>query len=393
MSLFRLAAEKRHTMAAMDDVVFDYREFRSHFPHLDQLAHFASCSQGALSLEVHYALADLTRSMHLHGAPWDEWMTRAEELRAEFASFVNTTPDHIALVPSASSGAYQVASAFDWAGSRILTSDLEFPSVGQVFQAQGRNGAVVDFIDDRDAALEAEAWSGLLRDDTKLVSVPLVSYHNGAMPDVGAVIAAAHERGVAAFVDAYQGAGVVPIDVQELDCDYLVTGSLKYMLGLAGVAFLYVKDVDRAERLPEATGWFGRENPFGFDPRDTSYPHAARRFEAGTPSVPAIYASLAGLRLLTSVDRSRGFAHVKATRGYLVDELTRNGIPISQPGSEQRQGPQVAPRFDDPARVAARLAEDGIITAPRNDVLRMSLHYYTNQDDVDRAVAAIRAAA
>jgi selenocysteine lyase/cysteine desulfurase len=380
-------------MKAMDDDVFDYQAFRSHFPPLEQLAHFASCSQGALSREVHYALADLTRSMHLHGAPWDEWMARTEELRTQFASFINTTPDHVALLPSASAGAYQVASAFDWSGSRILTSDLEFPSVGQVLCAQERNGATIDFITDRDAALEADTWSARIRDDTKLVSVPLVSYHNGAMPDVRTIIAAAHHRGAVALVDAYQGAGVVPVDVQELDCDYLVTGSLKYMLGLAGVAFLYVKDVDRAERLPDATGWFGRENPFGFDPRDTSYPHAARRFEGGTPSVPAVYASLAGLRLLSTVDPARGFAHVKAVRAQLVEELTKQGIPVSEPADALRQGPQVAPRFADPARVAARLADRGIIAAPRNDVLRMSLHYYTSPDDVDRAVAAMRDAA
>lgn len=379
-----------HTMSPMDDAVFDHQLFRAHFPHLDELAHFASCSQGALSREVHYALADLTRSMHLHGAPWDEWMAKTEALRGEFAAFINTTADHIALLPSASAGAYQVASAFEWSGAHILTSDLEFPSIGQVFCAQQRNGAAVDFIADREAAMEADVWARTVRDDTKLVSVPLVSYHNGAMPAVRSIVDVAHERGAAAFVDAYQGAGVVPIDVEELDCDYLVTGSLKYMLGLAGVAFLYVKDVDRAERLPVATGWFGRENPFGFDPRDTSYPHAARRYEGGTPAVPAVYASLAGVRLLAGVDSSAGFAHVKAMRTYLAEELAGCGIEISQPASELRQGPQVAPRLTDPVSVAAQLGENGIIAAPRNDVLRMSLHYYTSPDDIDRAVAAIR---
>jgi selenocysteine lyase/cysteine desulfurase len=374
----------------MTQHTFNPHNFRSHFPHLDQLAHLASCSQGALSRELHYSMSDMTRSLHLQGAPWGEWMGEVEKLRELFASYINTTPEHIAIIPTASAGAYQTASAFNWQDSTLLTSALEFPSVGQVFQAQKANGASIEFIEDRGAALEASTWAGLMNESTKLVSVPLVSYHNGARPDVAGVVSEARRRGIATFVDAYQGAGVVPIDVQELDCDYLVTGALKYLLGLGGVAFLYVKDVDRAERVPEFTGWFGREDPFSFNPEDTSYPHAARRFEGGTPSVPAVYASLAGLRLVSSVDAQQGFAHVMNLREYFCEELSNIGIAISQPQDVPRRGPQVAVRLSDPDGVAARIAEDGIVTAPRNDVLRMSLHYYSTENDVDRAVSALK---
>lgn len=374
----------------MTQNTFSAIDFRSHFPHLENLAHLASCSQGALSRELHYSLADMTRSLHLQGAPWGEWMGEVEKLRSLFASFINTTPDHIAIIPTASAGAYQTASSFDWTDSTLLTSALEFPSVGQVFQAQRANGANIGFIDDRDAALEAATWAELMDKSTKLVSVPLVSYHNGARPDVPGIVREARSRGIATFVDAYQGAGVVPIDVQELDCDYLVTGALKYMLGLGGVAFLYVKDVNLAERVPEFTGWFGRENPFSFNPQDTSYPQAARRFEGGTPSVPAVYASLAGLRLIDSVDPQQGYAHVMNLREYFCEEITKLGITISQPDDPRRRGPQVAVHLPDPDAAAVQMAEDGIVTAPRNDVLRMSLHYYSTEADVDRAVAALR---
>ena len=374
----------------MTQNTFDALDFRSHFPHLENLAHLASCSQGALSRELHYSMADMTRSLHLQGAPWGEWMGEVEKLRELFASYINTTPDHIAIIPTASAGAYQTASAFNWQDASLLTSALEFPSVGQVFQAQKSNGAAIEFIDDRDAALDASTWADLMDESTKLVSVPLVSYHNGARPDVAGIIVEARRRGIATFVDAYQGAGVVPIDVQELDCDYLVAGALKYLLGLGGVAFLYVKNVDLAERVPEFTGWFGREDPFSFNPEDTSYPQAARRFEGGTPSVPAVYASLAGLRLVDSVDPQQGFAHVMKLREYFCEEISKIGITISQPDDQQRHGPQVAVRLSDPDAAAAQMAEDGIITAPRNDVLRMSLHYYSTEHDIDRAVSALK---
>jgi selenocysteine lyase/cysteine desulfurase len=377
----------------MTHSTFDVNEFRGHFPHLQEITHLASCSQGALSRELHYSLFDLEGGLHSDGAPWGKWMDQVEALRAEFAHTINTTPEHIAIVPSASAGAYQVASAFNWTNANIITSSLEFPSVGQVLHAQTANGAEVKFIADRSEALQPESWADRMNDETKLVSVPLVSYHNGARPDVTGVINEARSRGITTFVDAYQGAGVVPIDVQALGCDYLVSGSLKYLLGLAGVAFLYVKDIDRAERTPEFTGWFGRENPFSFDPQDVSAPRAARRFEGGTPSIPAVYAGLAGIRLINGVDQHTAFEHVMNLRRYLCTELSQAGIRIDQPENELNWGPQVAVKLDDPDSAAEHLAQNHIVAAPRNDVLRLALHYYTNSADVDRVVSALRALA
>src|SRR5699024_5263799 len=175
-----------------------------------------------------------------------------------------------------------------------------------------------------------------------------------------------------------------------LDCDYLVTGTLKYLLGLAGVACLYVKDIDRAERTPEFTGWFGRRNPFGFDPQDTSFPQEARRFEGGTPAIPSVYASVAGLRLINSTDQRSGFAHVMGVREYASTELHKVGIDVNQPENTDRWGPQIAAKVPNPDTAAAELAAQNIITAPRNDVLRLSLHYYSTTSDIDKAVSALR---
>lgn len=364
--------------------------FRTHFPHLAELSHFDSCSQGALSLELSYALDDLTRSIHLHAAPWDQWMGKVEELRTEFAEFINTTPDHVAIVPSASAGAYQVVSAFDWQGAQLMTSDLEFPSVANVFHAQQQNGAEIDFIEDREAAVRAETWISRTTDRTKLVSVPLASYHDGSRPELEPILAHARERGIVTFVDAYQGAGTVPLDVQQLQCDYLTTGSLKYLLGLGGVAFLYVRDIAVADKVPQFTGWFGRPNPFAFDPRDTGYAPDARRFESGTPAVPAVYASLAGLRLLRRARQSDVVAHVAAMRDELRAGVTELGIEVAGPTTPEHQGPQVALKLDDPDRVAGLLAQDKVFAAPRNDLLRMALHYYTDSGDIERALASLK---
>lgn len=371
--------------------LFDAEEFRRQFPPLDNMVHLASCSQGALSNQLNSSLSDLTSSLTDSGAPWGLWMGEVEKLRERFARFINADKDEIAIVSSASEGAYQVASSFRWdQRSGILTSALEFPSVGHVWRAQAAQGSQVHMISDRVGALNAVEWESAINESLSLVSAPLVSYHDGARPPLRQITDLAHRAGARMFVDAYQGAGVVPIDVKELDCDYLVTGSLKYMLGLAGVAFLYVKDGITSERSPELTGWFGRVDPFAFDPELVDYPTTARRFEAGTPAVPAVYAANAGLGILERVDQARGYEHVTRLSDMLAAGLADLGIRMSRPADPERRGPQVAIYDADPARLSEWLFGRRIMTAPRGRLLRLSLHYYTTAQDIENALAALR---
>lgn len=371
---------------------FSAEDFRANFPPLASMVHLASCSQGALSNQLSASLTAVTDSITDSAAPWGLWMDEVESLRTRIAAFINASPDEIAIVPSASEAAYQMVSSFDWSkGGAILTSNLEFPSVGHVLRAQQANGAEIRSIDDRIAALEADAWAPLVDEGVKLVSVPLVSYHDGSRADVAAITELAHAAGARVFVDAYQGAGVVPIDVKALDCDYLTTGSLKYMLGLAGVAFLYVRGGIASERMPELTGWFGRVDPFAFDPALVDYPETARRFESGTPGVPAVYAAGAGLTLLESIDQEAGWAHVVRLTDLLADGLTELGVELSRPASAARRGPQVALYDDDPVALSAAIHERRVMSAPRSRLLRLSLHYYNTEADVQAALAAIAA--
>ncbi|PTT70403.1 aminotransferase [Arthrobacter sp. HMWF013] len=373
---------------------FSSADFRSHFPPLQDMAHMASCSQGALSTALLSGLNSLTSSLTESGAPWGLWMDEVETLRRKFAKFINASPEEIAIVPSASEGAYQVASSFSWASRErdaIVTSALEFPSVGHVWRAQQAQGVRIKSVEDRFAALDANNWARHIDDSVQFVSVPLVSYHDGSRAPLGAISALAREAGAQVFVDAYQGAGVVPIDVRAMDCDYLVTGTLKYMLGLAGVAFIYVRDGIASERAPELTGWFGRVNPFEFNPDHVDYPKEARRFESGTPAIPAVYAANAGLDLLATVDQARGYEHVEALAESLADQLLRDGERLSRPGSPELCGPQVAIYDEDPVALSAFLHDRRVMSAPRGELLRLSVHYYTTTDDITAVVDAVRA--
>ena len=369
-------------------------EFRGRFPALDQTVHLASCSLGARSIDLVDAVTAMLESMGEYGAPWDRFEQETAAARAGFAALIGAQPDQIAVVPNASVGAYQVASTMDWANRpRILTTAAEFPSLAHVWLAQRARGAQPTFVPDHAAGGPADGYLSTLEDQggrVRLVSVPLVTYQNGVRLPVAEVAAAAHAAGARVFVDAYQGVGVLPVDVDALGCDYLVAGTLKYLLGLPGLAFLYARAPHAGDLPPQLTGWFGRVEPFAFDPRQLDFPAGARRFETGTPAVPAAYAANAGLGLIGGLDLNAVHQHVTSLIRRATDLLTEQGERLRLPADPGAGGAHLALLDAEPQALAGWLAEHGVAVAPRGDVVRLSFHYYSNADDVDLACQEIR---
>lgn len=369
----------------------DAERFRSRFPALETMTYFGSCSQGAFSNALHAALTEFQHSFQEVGRPWGPWMDRVEDARRAFAELITASADEIAVVSCASEGAYQVASGFDWApGDSIVTTDLEFPSVAHVWLAQRPRGATVRYAETAaDGFATAEGYGRAIDGSTRLVSVPRISYRHGQRLPLREIAKLARRRGAQVLVDAYQGAGVEPIDVTTMDCDYLVTGTTKYLLGLPGLAFLYVRAGTRRDLDPQLTGWFGRTDPFSFEPRELDFSKTARRYEVGSPPVPAAYGAVAGMRVLATVNPQAVGRHVAALTGALHAELTARGEQLGSPTADEARGPMVALRDRDPERLAAYLASRRIMTSPRGEFLRIAVHYYNNAADVDTVVRGI----
>jgi selenocysteine lyase/cysteine desulfurase len=365
-------------------------QFRGLFPGLADTVHLGSCSQGALSGELLFALHEYAGSLRDQAVAWDRWMREVETARDLFARLVGARADEVAVLSNASEAAYQVASSLRWDERPwIVTTDMEFPSVANVWLAQRPLGARVRYTAERGGVVAPEEYVRGIDAQTHLVSVPLVSYRNGARMPVREAVTRAREVGARVFVDAYQAAGVLPVDVRELDCDYLVSGALKYLLGLPGMAFLYVRDGVPPELDPRLTGWFGQRNPFGFDPRELAFPEHAGRFETGTPAIPSAYGAVAGMRTLARTDRHAAATHVRELVDHAHERLVEAGETLWSPADPARRGPQVALVDADPPALAAYLARRRIVVSPRGHVVRLSFHAYNNRADIDAVVAAI----
>lgn len=373
--------------AAREAVSFE--AFRREFPMLERFTHLANCSLGARSSAVEAALRRMLDVMAARGAPWDEFEGQTDEARRRFAALIGASPGQIAIVPNASVGAYQVASTLEYAGrDRILATVEEFPSVAHVWLAQRPRGARVTLVGAGDGAVRTEDYLAALDRRTALLSVPLSTYQYAERPAVAELVCAAREAGARSFVDAYQAAGVLPVDVAELGCDYLVAGTSKYLLGLPGLAFLYVREGAAGDLDPALTGWFGRREPFAFDPRRLDFPDGARRFETGTAAVPSLYAANAALELVGRLDLAEVERHIAGLRRQAAEALVSGGEVLR---TADRPGAHLALLDPDPPALAGWLAGRDIAVSPRGPVVRLAFHYYNSPGDVAALCGAVQA--
>ena len=188
------------------------------------------------------------------------------------------------------------------------------------------------------------------------------------------------------LVDAYQSLGTCRVDVREWDIDILVSGNLKYLLGLPGIAFIYVKEelIERFE--PALTGWFGRVNPFAFDARALDYAAEARRLDTGTPPVFAAVAARAGMELIEEAETRRIEARIEELSACAIESADRLGLEYVGPRDVLTKGATTAIRAGDPHAVEQALKARGVVSSARGDVIRIAPHFFTTCDDIDRAM-------
>lgn len=366
---------------------------RSEFPILAHAIYLNACSQGALSHRVRAAYEEYLAGWDENGAEWEFWVERAEAARAGFAELLHGQPDEVAVTTSVSQGVNGIVSAlpFERGGrNRIVISEYEFPTVGQIAHAQELRGAeVVHVRPEPDGSIPAEKFAAAIDERTALVCCTTISYRTGHRHDVAGIAEVAHAHGALVLADSYQAAGAIELDVRTLGADFVTGGTVKYLLASAGLGFLWVRGEVLAGLMPTQTGWFADEDIFRMDISDYS-PHAtARRFDAGTPPVPNIYAGVAGLGLLQETGVPAVEAHVGALNTRLIAGLEELGATVVTPTDPARRGPLVCVRSIDPATLVASLAEDHVVCSLRDGNLRVAAHYYNTDDDIDALLEAL----
>ncbi len=366
---------------------------RDEFPILATTTYLNACSQGALSHRVRAAYAEYLAGWDANGAEWEHWVERAEAARGSFARLLHAAPAEVAVTTSVSQGMSAIVSALDLAKRpRIVVSEYEFPTVGQIAHAQELRGAeVVHVRPGPDGSIPLEAYAEAIDGRTALVCCATISYRTGHRQDIAEIARLAHECGALVLADSYQAVGAIDLDVRALGVDFVTGGTVKYLLASAGLGFLYVRRELLPGLTPTQTGWFADEDIFKMDISDYSPASDARRFDAGTPPVPNIYAGVAGMSIIEEVGVAAIEAHVRGLNTRLIDGLIELEATLVTPIEPTQRGPLVCVRSIDVEKLVGELAEEQIVISSRDDNLRISTHLYNTDDDIDTLLGALRA--
>ena len=370
---------------------FDILAWRSQFPVLERTVPLANCSQSPQSLRVRKAVEDYLDDWKENPMNWEKWMADVASSKQEFARLINGLPGEVSFHTSASQAIVAVASALDCSGKRnkVVVSEADFPTMIFIWKACRRLGVDLGILPAVDGGIDPSAYERAVDERTLITCVPQVYYQNGFRLDIAAIAGIAHNKGSLVFVDAYQGLGIEPVDVRAMGIDFLVSGNLKYLLGMPGSAYLYVREELIPGMNPTATGWLGQENPFAFQIHDFRYAPDARRFDTGTPNIAAAYAAMEGMRIINEV----GVANIKPW----IDELSRHalreietrGLETTSPRDVARKGAITSIAVPSPQDVEMKLRERGVLVSARGPVIRLAHHFFVTPDDIDRALDAI----
>ena len=369
--------------------------YRDRFPTLARGPYLAAHTLGPMPDTVPDALAAFAREWADQGVvAWSGWLAQIRATAAILEGLFNAPAGSVALGPNVSVLAGQVLSCFDWNGerSRLVTTDLEFPTCDYLYRAQETVGAKLEVVPSRDLAVDLDRLLEAIDDQTALVAVTHVAFRSSALLDAAAVAARAHEVGALVLLDTYQSAGTVPIDVEALGVDLMVGGSVKWLLGGPGTGYLYARPEVVAGLAPRLVGWFGHEAPFAFRPSPIAFAAGAGRFVTGTPNVAAHVMAAEGYRIVAEAGVEAIRAKSQRQVARLLDGFQAQGAVVRGPADPARRGGSVVVDFDGAEGATAELIARGYTCDYRPGAgLRLGPHFYTSDDECDAVVAEVAA--
>src|SRR5213593_3995091 len=328
--------------------------YRERFPILRETTYLINHSLGAMPAEAERRLAEYARTWATRGIrAWGEgWWTMPMTVGDQIGRIVGAPAGSVVMHQNVTVAEAIVLSCFDLRGerNRIVYEEQNFPSVRYLHQAQAARGAEIVVCPDDAAVVEA------IDERTLLVPISHVLFKNGEIQDVEAIVRRAREMGALVLLDAYQSAGIVPLDVTSLDVDFATGGSVKWLCGGPGAGWLYVRP-DLAERLePTYVGWQAHARPFAFEP-EMEFAEGAARFLTGTPNVPALYAATAGYDLIEEIGVDRIRENSIRQTELLIELVDAAGFEVGSPRNPSRRGGTITVRTPEFEAVHKELAE------------------------------------
>jgi kynureninase len=359
--------------------------YRSEFPILQRKTYLNSCSLGALSTRSMEGLAQFIEMWNEWGAhAWYEiWLGEIARVRQKFATLIGAQLHEVAIAPNASVALSSLATALDYSKrNNVVLADMDFPTLAYQWLVKKRLGVECRFVESPDHIYTPpELYEQKVDDQTALVATSRVFYTSGYIQDVRAVANIAHKHGAYILIDDYQGTGQIPINVVAQDIDFLVTGTLKWLMGGPGLALVYIREGLLSQLEPTIAGWFGHREQFQFKTREFEFRQEATRVEMGTPAVPAIYTANGGLDIVLEISVERICERTRYLTNDLIARAREHGWKVRSPQEPERRSSIVMLELERPEEMVKSLVAGNIITDSRPGLLRISPYFYNTIEE------------
>ena len=365
----------------------DWSQIRKRFPAVERFTYLNTAGGGPMCASAMEEAQRYLEEANRYGdGKWDEWVERSEGVRRHLAKVLNATPEEIAFLSNASFGINTLAEMFGGDGEVVTAAD-DFPSVTLPWL---RRGYPVKFLQSGSSgAPDYKEIEDALGPGTRYLVISFVQFATGFRYDLARLGEICRAREMLLVVDATQGFGAFPIDVQRGPIDALVFSCYKWTTAGYGIAPLYVRrELLESRTLPQV-GWRSARVPYDLVSTRLDLTSEARGLELGHMPFAGVFALGGALRFLEEI----GPHHIEARVHDLTEELHARmeglGVEVLSPRDRERRSGITVLKVPEPKRVATQLQEKNILVAARRNGLRVALHFYNDKEDIDRFTGAM----
>ncbi len=361
----------------------DWDDLRQDFPGTKERVYLNAAAGSITPRWVREAVARYLLELEEGGDDhWDLWLAQMEVVRERVARFIGAQADEIAFVTNTSEGMNILADLVSHDGP-VLSDELEFPTVTLPFV---HRGAQLQFIPAIEGELRLEMFDEVHAPRASTIAVSHVQFSNGYRLDLEALAALKGRRSL--LVCGSQSLGAFEIDVNAMQIDGMACAGHKWLCAGYGAGFVYVSK-ELLTRAPKGLGWRSVKDPFAFNNRAGVPVKAARRYEMGCPAFPGIFALGAAISYLDGIGRDRIQSRVLQLNTVLTSAMRHEGFEVLSPSGSGRSG-QTLIAMDDPGAVTEFLRGEGILVTQKHQGIRVSTHFYNNDDDIAKFVDALK---
>ncbi|MEZ4363491.1 MAG: aminotransferase class V-fold PLP-dependent enzyme [Kofleriaceae bacterium] len=370
-----------------DPVADSLLEWRKEFPALESCVHLIAHSLGCVPAKAKEDLGEFfelwsTKSI----TAWSDWLPEVDQAAMRLEKILSAPRGTVIMHQNVSGVMSTLASCLDYSGKRnkVVYEALQFPTVSYVWQAEERRGAKCVLVPSKDGIrIDVDAMCAAIDEQTLVVPISHVIFSSAYIQDAKKICARAKEVGAHVILDCYQSIGTIPLDVVDLGVSFACGGSVKYLCGGPGAAWLYVRK-DLIEKFePRATGWFGNEAPFAFTMPKQTYADTIWRYMGGTPAVSALYQARAGHTIIGEI----GVRKIREKSLVMTDQIIQwvdeLGLTLNSPRAAAERGGSVVFDFVGAADVCRELNRRKFFCDHRPGVgIRIAPHFYTKPEEI-----------